>query len=125
MGKDKIDNKVLQTVEKSMVALGMGVVIISLLLGYWVYALGVALASSIAWLLYRWQMMAVDNTSGLSPQKATNRMVARSMIKLVILLSMIGLSSLGGNLFLFGVLTGLLLQVIAYFSRAILIYKST
>ena len=69
--------------------------------------------------------MAVDNTSGLSPQKATNRMVARSMIKLVILLSMIGLSSLGGNLFLFGVLTGLLLQVIAYFSRAILIYKST
>ena len=125
MSRDKCGNKGLQTVEKIVVALGLGVVITSLLLGYWVYALGVALASFIAWFLYRWQMMAVDNTHGLSPQKAANRVVARSMIKLVIFLSMIGLSSLGGSIFFFGVLTGLFLQVLAYFSKAFLICKST
>ena len=97
--------------------------VISFLLGFPVYALGVVLAASIAWFLYRWQMTALANTEGLSPRKATNRLIARSMIKLIVFLCMAGLSYLGGKTFLFGVLTGLLLQVMAYIGQAVLLYE--
>ena len=116
-------NKRLKTAEKVMVILGAGIIIISLLLGYSSFALGVALAAFIAWLFYRWQMMAVINLEGLSPRKATNRVVARSLVRLFVFLGMLGLSALVGELFLFGVLTGLLLEIMVFISQAFLIIR--
>ena len=116
-------NKGLKTAEEVMVILGAGIIIISLLLGYSSFALGVALAAFIAWLFYRWQMMAVINLEGLSPRKATNRVVARSLVRLFVFLGMLGLSALVGELFLFGVLTGLLLEIMVFISQAFLIIR--
>ena len=116
-------NKGLKAAEKVMVILGAGIIVISLLLGYSSFALGVALAAFIAWLFYRWQMMAVINLEGLSPRKATNRVVARSLVRLFVFLGMLGLSALVGELFLFGVLTGLLLEIMVFISQAFLIIR--
>jgi hypothetical protein len=116
-------NKESKGAEKVMAILGMGILIISLLLGYWAYALGVALAASVAWFFYRWQMAAVVNAEGLPPRKATNKLVARSLIRFIVFLSMIGLSSLGGEIFFFGVATGLLLQIMAYIGQAFFIIR--
>lgn len=116
-------NKEPKGAEKIMAILGMGILIISLLLGYWAYALGVALAAPVAWFFYRWQMRAVVNAEGLSPRKATNKLVARSLIRFIVFLSMIGLSSLGGEIFFFGVATGLLLQIMAYIGQAFFIIR--
>jgi sterol desaturase/sphingolipid hydroxylase (fatty acid hydroxylase superfamily) len=116
-------NKGLKAAEKVMVILGAGIIVISLLLGYSSFALGVALAAFIAWLFYRWQMIAVINLEGLSPRKATNRLVARSLIRLFVFLGMLGLSAFVGELFLFGVLTGLLLEIMAFIGQAFLIIR--
>ncbi|NLA05142.1 MAG: hypothetical protein GX881_05450 [Firmicutes bacterium] len=107
--------------EKAMAFLGAGIVLAALILGYRLYALGVVLAAAVAWLLYRWQMLAVSNTDGVPPQKATNRLIIRSLIRMLILFSLLGLSILGGKLFLLGVFTGLLLQVLTYMGQSILI----
>ncbi len=107
--------------EKTMIMLGAGISIVALLLGYRLYALGVAMSAFVAWLLYRWQMIAVTNPEGISPQKATVRLITRSLIRMLILFSLLGLSILGGESFLFGVLTGLLTQVMTYMGRSFLI----
>jgi hypothetical protein len=109
----------LKATEKIMAILGLCIFVISLLLGYRLYALGVALAASISWLFYRWQIITVANGAGLPPRKAANRLIAGSIIRLVVLLILLGLSSLGGEAFLFGVLTGFLLQVMAYTGQAL------
>ncbi len=116
-------NKGLKAAEKVMVILGVVIIIISLLLGYRSFALGVALAAFVAWLFYRWQMTAVVNAEGLSPRKAANRLVARSLIRLFVFLGLLGLSALAGELFLFGVLTGLLLEIMAFIGQAFLIIR--
>ena len=125
MNSGKSGNKGFSSIDKIIAVLVMAVLLISLLLGYRVFALGVALAVIVAWILYRWQMTAVFNAKSLSSRKATNRLIIRSMIKLLVFLIMIGLSSLGGRIFLFGVLTGLSLQVAAYIGQSFLIYKGT
>ncbi|NMD43709.1 MAG: hypothetical protein GYA86_10455 [Firmicutes bacterium] len=107
--------------EKVMLILGAAIIMVALFLGHWLYALGVALAASLAWLLYRWQMIAVINHDGVSPRKATARLLTRSLIRMLILFTLLGLSILGGEVFLFGVLTGLLLQVMTYMGRAFFI----
>ena len=111
--------KGMNNTEKTMLFLAVGIIIVALSLGYWPYALGVTLASLIAWLLYRWQMIAVANSDGLSPQKATNRLILRSLIRMLILFSLLGVSLLGGVPFLFGVATGLFLQVAAYMGQSV------
>ena len=60
-----------------------------------------------------------DQVAGLPPRKGANRLIARSIVRLIVLLSLLGLSSLAGELFLFGVLTGFLLQVMAYTGQAL------
>lgn len=107
--------------EKAMVILGAGIIVAALLLGHRLYALGVFVAAFMAWLLYRWQMIAVANRDDVPPRKATNRLLARSIIRMLILFSLLGFSILGGEAFLFGVLTGLFLQVMTYMGRAFLI----
>ncbi len=116
-------NKGVKVTEKAMALLGAGIVIVSLFLGHGSFALGVALAAFIAWLFYRWQMIAVLNIEGLSPRKATNRLIARSLIRLFVFLGMLGLSTLAGEPFLFGVLTGLLLEIMAFIGQAFLIIR--
>ena len=115
-------NKTSNTAEKAAAMLSIALVIISLLLDYREYALGLSLAAPIAWLLYRWQMLAVANLEGLPPRKATIRLVARSGLRFFVFLGMAGLSSLGGLEFFFGVLTGLFLQIIAFIGKAIFIF---
>ncbi|MFY9395021.1 MAG: hypothetical protein WAP36_10065 [Halanaerobiales bacterium] len=110
--------KKIDKTERTMIIIGAGISVIALMLGYRLYALGVVLAASVAWLLYRWQLIAVTNQDGVSPQKATVRLMIRSIIRMLILFSLLGLSILGGEAFLFGVLTGLLLQVMAYMGQA-------
>mgnify|MGYP000904174402 CR=1 FL=1 len=108
--------------EKMMLFLAVGIIIVALSLGYRPYALGVALSAFVAWLLYRWQMIAVANLDGLPPRKATNRLIIRSLIRMLILFSLLGLSILGGVHFLFGVMTGLFLQVATYMGQSVYIY---
>lgn len=107
--------------ERAMLILGVGIAIGALGLGYRLYALGVILSSAVAWLLYRWQMIAVLNREGIPPRRATNRLLIRSLIRMLILFTLMGLSILGGEAFLFGVLTGFLLQVMTHMGRAFLI----
>jgi hypothetical protein len=114
--------KKMNNTEKMMLFLAVGIIIVALSLGYRPYALGVALASFVAWLLYRWQMIAVANLDGLPPRKATNRLIIRSLIRMLILFSLLGLSILGGVPFLFGVMTGLFLQVATYMGQSVYIY---
>lgn len=111
-------DKRIDPTEKTMATLATGIFIIALLLGYRLYAFGVAMATPVAWLLYRWQMAAATNLEELSPQKATVRLITRSTIRMLILFSLLGLSILGGEAFLFGVLTGLLLQVMTYMGQS-------
>ncbi len=111
------DNRVNST-EKTMLVLGAVIAIVALLLGYRLYALGVLLAAFAAWQLYRWQMVAVTNQEGIPPQKATARLITRSLIRMLILFSFLGLSILVGVPFLFGVMTGLFLQVATYMGQS-------
>ncbi len=104
---------------KTMAVMGAAAVTIALLLGYHIYALGVALATPIAWLLHRWQIAALSSLEGLPPRRATAKLLTRSLLRLIASLTLLGLSILGGETFLFGVLTGLLLQVMAYTGQAL------
>ena len=108
-----------KTTEKIMALLGLGIFAISLLLGFRLFALGVILAAFISWLFFRWQIVTLVGAAGLPPRKGANRLIARSIVRLIVLLSLLGLSSLAGELFLFGVLTGFLLQVMAYTGQAL------
>ncbi len=109
----------MNSTEKVMLVLGAIIAIAALCLGYRLYALGVVLAAFAAWLLYRWQMAAVINTEGVSPRKATSRLITRSLIRMLILFTLLGLSILGGVPFLFGFMTGLFLQVMTYMGQSL------
>ncbi|NMA92509.1 MAG: hypothetical protein GX973_05240 [Firmicutes bacterium] len=113
-----VGNKRFSVVEITMAFVGLGTIIIALLLRYPTYALGVALATPVAWALYRWQISAMANLRGPAQRKSTSILLARSMLRLIIQLILLGLSMLAGTAFLFGVLTGFLLQVIAYTGQA-------
>ncbi len=115
-----IKNKALNAAEKIIILLGMGIILISMLLGYWEYILGLVLAAPVAWFFYRWQMAAV-NLEGSSPQKATISLVIRSVLRQFIFLGMVGFSFWGGKTFFFGVVTGLLLQMMAFTGQAFFI----
>ncbi len=112
------DNKNVNATGKTMAVIGAGTIVVALSLSHPFYALGVALATPISWLLYRWQILAVSNLRGLPKHKATTRILTRSILRLVINLALLGLSILVGEAFLFGMLTGLLLQVIAQAGQA-------
>ncbi|HHX86947.1 MAG TPA: hypothetical protein GX693_02070 [Firmicutes bacterium] len=114
-------NKGINATEKIIVIAGVGILIVAMSLGHRTYALGVGLATPVAWFFYRWQMMAVSNLEGLPPHKATTKLISRSIIRLIIYLGLIGLSFFGGEAFVLGVLTGLLLQVLAYMGQAVYI----
>lgn len=118
-----VDHKRINATGITIAAMGVVAAIIGLVLGYPIYALGVALSAPVSWLLYRWQMMAVCNLEGLPAQKATNKLMIRSILRLVINLTLLGLSILGGEAFLFGVLTGLLLQIMAHMGQAFITLK--
>lgn len=107
--------------EKVIVIAGVGILIVTMSLGFRTYALGVGLATPVAWFFYRWQMAAVSNLEGLPPHKATTKLISRSIIRLIIYLGLVGLSFFGGEVFVLGVLTGLLLQVLAYMGQAVYI----
>ncbi|MGI5875486.1 MAG: ATP synthase subunit I [Dethiobacteria bacterium] len=104
--------------EKTMVILGAVAITIGWALGYPSYALGVALAAPIGWLLHCWQSRIVINLKGLPPHKLSTRLQIQLFIRLIIHLSVLGLSILGGEPFLFGVLTGFLLEVIIHMGQA-------
>lgn len=110
-----------ETTGRIMALLGTLIVIGALLLGCWAFAMGVALAAFVAWLLYRWQMTAVSGQAGIDPQKATARLMTRTIIKMLVYVILLGLSVLGGEAFIFGVLTGLLLQVMTHMGQALYI----
>jgi len=112
-------DRIFNTPEKIMFALGVVILSMALFLGYREYAFGIAIAAPVAWLFYRWQMRAVANPGDLSPQRATLRLVFRSVVRLFVFLGMAGLSFLGGELFFFGVLTGLFLQILAFMGQAL------
>ncbi len=116
-----VESRTFNTPEKIMLALGAVILSTALLLGYREYACGIAIAAPVAWLFYRWQMKAVANPGDLSPQRATLRLVFRSVIRLFAFLGMAGFSFLGGELFFFGVLTGLFLQILAFMGQAFFI----
>jgi hypothetical protein len=101
-----------------MVILGAVAITIGWALGYPSYALGVALAAPIGWLLHCWQSRIVINLKGLPPHKLSTRLQIQLFIRLIIHLSVLGLSILGGEPFLFGVLTGFLLEVIIHMGQA-------
>ena len=115
------ENKAWHYAEKVAAILCVGAIGVSLLLGYRGYALGVALAAPLAWFFYQWQMKAVDNPDVFSPQKATINLVVRSVLRQLVFFSMAGLSILGGEIFFFGVVTGLLLQIMAFTGQAFFI----
>lgn len=107
--------------EKTMVVLGAGIAVIALLLGYRLFTLGLALSALVAWLLYRWQMIAVTNQEGVAPRKATIMLLTRSIIRMLILFAILGTSILGGEIFFFGIATGLFLQVLTHMGQAFFI----
>ncbi len=119
-----IDQRKINSTGITMVVLGIIAAITGSLLGYYpTYALGVLLSLPVSWFLFRWQMLAVCNLEGLPPRKATNRLLLRSALRLLINLTVLGLSILGGVVFLFGVLTGLLLQIVAHMGQTLITLK--
>ncbi len=119
-----IDRRKINSTGIAMAAMGIIAAVTGSLLGYYpTYALGVLLAVPVSWFLFRWQMMAVCNLEGLPPRKATNRLMLRSMLRLLINLAVLGVSILGGVVFLFGVLTGLLLQIVAHMGQTLITLK--
>ncbi|HPU01314.1 MAG: hypothetical protein GX890_03470 [Firmicutes bacterium] len=90
----------------------------ALVLGNRLFALGVALAAFVAWLGYRWQMKTLDSQGGAPPQKAVARVMAVALAKMFLNLILLGFSALGGVPLLFGVLTGLLLQMATHMGQA-------
>lgn len=89
--------------------------------GYYVFVAGLAFALPVSLLLLRWQVAAVVNLDNLVPQKAYNRFLGRSLLRSGVALGLLALALFGGLEFLFGVLAGLLLQVLACMGEAILI----
>lgn len=119
-----IDRRKINSTGIAMAAMGIVAAVTGSFLGYYpTYALGVLLAVPVSWFLFRWQMMAVCNLEGLPPRKATNRLMLRSMLRLLINLAVLGVSILGGVVFLFGVLTGLLLQIVAHMGQTLITLK--
>ncbi|NLZ28356.1 MAG: hypothetical protein GX887_05260 [Firmicutes bacterium] len=119
-----IDQRKINSTGIAMAAMGIVAAVTGSFLGYYpTYALGVLLAVPVSWFLFRWQMMAVCNLEGLPPRKATNRLMLRSMLRLLINLAVLGVSILGGVVFLFGVLTGLLLQIVAHMGQTLITLK--
>lgn len=111
-------NRRITSTEMTMAILSVAAISAGWALGYPSYVLGVVLAAPIGWFLYRWQMKAVTNLKDLPPRKANARLQIHLLARLIIHFGVLGLSILGGEAFLFGVLTGFLLEVIAHMGQA-------
>jgi hypothetical protein len=107
--------------EKGMLLLAAAGALAGLGGGYYYFIAGLALAVPVSLLLLRWQVAAVANLDNLVPQKAYNRFLGRSLLRSGIALGLLLLALAGGLEFLFGVLSGLLLQVLVGMGEAILI----
>lgn len=104
--------------ETTMVIISVMAISVGWILGYPSYALGVAFAAPISWLFYRWQKRIVANLKGLPPRKLGARLQIQLFARMIVHFGALGLSILGGEPFLFGVLTGFLLEVIIYMGQA-------
>ncbi|QGP91766.1 hypothetical protein MGLY_11080 [Neomoorella glycerini] len=107
--------------EKGMLAMAALGAVAGLGGGYYSFVAGLGCVLPVSLLLLRWQVAAVDNLDNLPPRKAFNRFFGRSLIRSGLSLALLGLALAGGREFLFGVLAGLVLQVLAYMGQAILI----
>lgn len=83
------------------------------------FSMGVLLALPVSVAFYRWSERAVEGTSHLSPAKAYNTFLARALVRMGVSLVILVLASLKGPAFLLGVLGGLILPMLAYFTEAV------
>lgn len=113
--------KKLTRTEKGMLVLAAAGAVTGLGAGYYSFVGGMVLALPVALLLLRWQVAAVTNLDNLPPQKAYNRFLGRSFLRSGIALVLLALALAGGIEFLFGVLAGLVLQVLACMGEALFI----
>lgn len=89
--------------------------------GYYAYAAGVGTVLPVSLLLLRWQTAAVENLDNLPPGKAFNRFFGRALARSLLAMAILMAAAAGGFPFLFGVLTGLILEVLVYMGEAALI----
>ncbi|WP_258358841.1 hypothetical protein [Moorella sulfitireducens (nom. illeg.)] len=106
--------------EKGMLVLAALEAVAGLVTAHYAFAAGVGVALPVSLGLFRWQLGAVTGLDNLPP-KAVNRFLGRSLIRSSVALALLVLALAGGIEFLFGVLAGLLLQVMVYMGEAILI----
>lgn len=111
----------LTRIEKGMLMLAAVAAVAGVGGGYYAYAAGVGMALPVSLLLLRWQAAAVENLDNLPPGKAFNRFFGRALARSLLAVAVLGAAAAGGIAFLFGVLTGLVLEVLVYMGEAVLI----
>lgn len=89
--------------------------------GYYLFVAGLGVGLMASLLLLRWQLAAARNPDNLEPRRAYNRLLFRSLVRTGVALTLLTLSVFQGVEALFGVLTGLILQVVTYMGQATMI----
>ncbi|MGI9862801.1 hypothetical protein SDD30_15595 [Moorella naiadis] len=112
----------LSATEKMMLALAAMAAMAALAGGYYYFIAGLGAGSLTSFLMLRWQVAAAHNPRNLDPLRALNVLMFRSLVRTGVALTLLALSAvLQGLETLFGVLTGLVLQVAAHMGQAALI----
>lgn len=105
-----------------MMALAALIAMAALAGGYYLFVAGLGAGSLTSLLMLRWQVAAAHNPRNLDPLRALNGLMFRSLVRTGVSLTLLTLSVIvEGIEALFGVLTGLVLQVAVYMGQAALI----
>lgn len=86
------------------------------------FSLGVLLALPVSFLSHCWLERVVESPSHLPPGKAYHSFLARALVRMGINFVFLALAALKGPAFLLGVLGGLILPMLAYFTEAVTLF---
>ncbi|BCV23033.1 hypothetical protein hamaS1_31020 [Moorella sp. Hama-1] len=105
-----------------MLALAALIAMAALAGGYYYYVAGLGAGSLTSLLMLRWQVAVAHNPRNLDPLRSLNSLMFRSLVRTGVSLTLLTLSVIiQGIETLFGVLTGLVLQVAVHMGQAALI----
>jgi len=105
-----------------MLALAALAAMAALAEGYYYFIAGLGAGLLTSFLMLRWQVAATHNPRNQDPRRALNGLIFRSLVRTGVSLTLLALSVvLQGIEALFGVLTGLILQIAAHMGQAALI----
>lgn len=83
------------------------------------FSLGAILALPVSLLLHRWLAVSLVRVEGLPPLRAQNILLGRALLRMAFFLLILLAAAPLGAAFLLGVLSGLVLEMLSYFTEAL------